>query len=217
PGADSDSNHDRDGIHANSLRRGARGQEQPCGQGPDGPSKAAFHQFVRRVEIAAEIVGKEQEADDKPARHVAKDYLQECQVRVVGKTRNTDDGEGTGLGRYDGQRDRPPWDVPVSQEVVTEGALALAKTNSEKGDPGQVGSDDEQVGSSQAQDPEFLNLRWPPPGNKVQCHSSRAWFKTLKELRQVTDSVNWSFWSRIAFGIQNSASEWFVQCEKVVR
>src|SRR5207302_9734818 len=56
--------------------------------------------------ISLEVVRQQQEADDDAADQVAEHKLQESEILVECKTRNTDDRERAGLRRNDGERDR---------------------------------------------------------------------------------------------------------------
>jgi len=71
--------------------------------------------------------------------------LQEGQVGVEGKPGDADDGERAGLGGDNGERDSPPGNVTVSQEIVAQAALRFAEAQSEERDRGQIERDDRQV------------------------------------------------------------------------
>jgi len=71
--------------------------------------------------------------------------LQEAKVSVIGESGNADDGERAGLGSDDGKSYGPPRDVAVSQEVVAQRSLCLAKTQAEGGDSSQIYRDDYQI------------------------------------------------------------------------
>ena len=66
--------------HADPFRGGACNQEQARCQSSQLLSEAAVDQLVGRDQIAPEVMGDEQEADDDAADHIAKHQLQEPEV-----------------------------------------------------------------------------------------------------------------------------------------
>jgi hypothetical protein len=71
--------------------------------------------------------------------------LQEGQVGVEGESGDADDGQGAGLGGDDGESDRPPGNIAVRQEIVTQAALRFAEAQSEDRDRRQIQRNDRQV------------------------------------------------------------------------
>jgi hypothetical protein len=90
-------------------------------------AEAAVDELVRGEQFAAEVLREQQEADDDASDQVSEDDLEEAEVVVVGEAGDADDGERAGLGGDDGERDRPPGNVAVGEEVVAQRAMALAE------------------------------------------------------------------------------------------
>jgi hypothetical protein len=76
--------------------------------------------------------------------------LQKRQIGVVSEARNADDSQRAGLCRYDRQRNRPPWDVASSKELIAERALPFAEAQPEQGNPDQIDSDNREIETVQA-------------------------------------------------------------------
>ncbi len=74
---------------------------------------------------------QQNETDDDASHQITHNDLQEGEVCIVGKARDTDDRQGTGLGRDDGERDCPPGDVSIGQEIITHRSLTLAESQTE--------------------------------------------------------------------------------------
>ena len=127
PSAQGDGHHNGDCVHAHALRGGARKQEESRGQGTQAASKTPLNQLIGGVEVAAKIMWQQQEADDHATQYVAHHDLHEAQVSVIGKAGNADDSQRAGFGSHDGERNRPPRNVAVSQEIVAQRALPLAE------------------------------------------------------------------------------------------
>jgi hypothetical protein len=90
-------------------------------------------------------LGDEERADDHARQQIAKDDLQESEIGVEGQPGDADDGQGAGFGGDDGERNRPPGNVAVGQEVIAQAALRFAKAQSEDRDRRQIKRDDCQV------------------------------------------------------------------------
>jgi hypothetical protein len=90
-------------------------------------AEAAVDELVRGEQFAAEVLREQQEADDDASDQVSEDDLEEAEIVVVGEAGDADDGERAGLGGDDGERDRPPGNVAVGEEVVAQRAMALAE------------------------------------------------------------------------------------------
>src|SRR5437588_674675 len=93
---------------------------------------------------------QQHETDHDAADNVSHDDLEEGQVRIVGQPGNADDGQSTGLGRDNRQRDCPPGNVAPSKKVVAQGTLLLAEAEAEQSDARQVQSDDREIDVVQA-------------------------------------------------------------------
>ena len=79
------------------------------------------------------------------------DYqLQKTEVLLVSESRHADDGQRAGFRRHNGERDRPPCDLLVREEVVFQRALVLAKAQAERRHSGQVDDDDGEIDGVQA-------------------------------------------------------------------
>ena len=76
--------------------------------------------------------------------------LKKSEIRVVGEAGNADDGERAGLGRDDGERNRPPGDFASSEKIVAQSALLFPKTQAEQRDACQVEGDDREIEFVQA-------------------------------------------------------------------
>jgi len=71
--------------------------------------------------------------------------LQKTEVRVVSQTRNADDRQRAGFGRDNRESNSRPGNALVCQEVVAQGALALAEAQAEKGYACKVESDNGEI------------------------------------------------------------------------
>jgi len=60
--------------------------------------------------------------------------LQEGKIGVEGEPGDADDGQGAGFRGDDGERDCPPGNVAVRQEIVAQAALRFAEVQSEDRD-----------------------------------------------------------------------------------
>src|SRR5262249_48618238 len=107
-------------------------------------------QLICGVEIAAEIVRQQHEADDHAPDYVAENHLQECEIGVVGEAWDADDGERAGFGGNDRERNRPPGNVAIGQKVIAQRTLLLAEAQSEQSDAYQVKGDDSEVEAVEA-------------------------------------------------------------------
>ena len=125
PERDADDN--RNGKDADAFCGGAGGQKQSGCQRAQPAAKAAFDELIGGVEIAAKIVWQQQVADDDASHEIAHHQLQEGEVGIVGQAGHADDGEGAGFGGDDGERDGPPWNIAIGEEVIAQGTLPLAK------------------------------------------------------------------------------------------
>ena len=71
--------------------------------------------------------------------------MQEGKIGVEGESGDADDGQGAGFGGDNGERDRPPRDVTVREEIVAQAALRFAEAQSEDRDRRQIQRDDGEV------------------------------------------------------------------------
>src|SRR4051812_29442510 len=149
-GPERDGDDNRDGVDAHSFRSGASQQEQSRGERSQSSAEAALDQLVSGIEITAEVVGQEHEADDDSAHEIPEDDLQELQVGVVGESGNTDDGQGAGFSRNDRERDRPPGNIPVGEEVVFQRALTFSELKPKQSYSREVRRDDQVIESTKA-------------------------------------------------------------------
>ena len=104
-------------------------------------AEAALDELVGGEQFAAKVLRDEEEADDRAADEIADDQLQEAEILVVGEAGDADDGESACLCRDDGERDGPPGDCVVREEVVFEGALLALKPEAEEGNADQIHGD----------------------------------------------------------------------------
>ena len=140
-----DGHHDRNRVNSHSLSRGPRHQKKAGSQRTQLLAEAAFNQLVRGVQIATEIMGQQNKADDDAAHDIAHHHLQKREIGVVSQTWNADDGERAGFRRDDGKCNRPPGNIPVRQKIVAQGALLLAEAQPEQSDPHQIERDDREI------------------------------------------------------------------------
>ena len=73
-----------------------------------------------------EVARQEERGDDDAAEHVADDDLEEAEVAGEGQAGDGDDGEGGGFGGDDGERDGPPGNGVVGEEVALQRAIGCA-------------------------------------------------------------------------------------------
>ncbi len=139
--AESDADHDSDGEDAHAFGGCAGDQEQARCKRTKFLSEAALDQLVGRDQVAAEVVRDQQNTDDDAPDQVADDKLQEAEVALVGQAGNADDGERAGLGGHDGERNRPPGNRLLGQEISAEGARLLPESHAKESDPGQIHGD----------------------------------------------------------------------------
>ncbi len=144
-GAQDDGDHQRDGEDAYAFGEGTGHQEDGSGEFADAFTETAAHQFVGGEHFAAEVLRKEEHRDHDASQQVAEDDLEEAEVAAEGQGRRADNGEGAGLGRYDGKRDGPPGRRAASQKVVAQVFLAAAKARAENRDRDQVDQNDCQI------------------------------------------------------------------------
>src|SRR3954466_939145 len=93
---------------------------------------------------------QQDEADDEAADEISHDNLKKREIGVVGQSRDADDGERAGFRSDDGKRNRPPGYVAAGEEIIAQGALALAESQAEQSDPDKIGGDDRVVEMVQA-------------------------------------------------------------------
>ncbi len=166
--ADRDADDDRDCEDAHALRRGARDEKERGGDLVQRGAEAAVDELVRGEHLAGEVARKEEGGDDDAAEHVTDDDLQKAEVAGERDAGDGDDGESGGFGRDDGERDGPPWDRVVGEEVAFEravcgcGAARFAEAQAEERDADEVSryeseiEDAEPLGCEQ----ELQGRRW---------------------------------------------------------
>jgi len=71
--------------------------------------------------------------------------LQKTEIRVEGEPGDADDGQGAGFSGDNGERNRPPGNVAVGEEIVAQAALRFAEAQAEDRDRRQIERDDRQV------------------------------------------------------------------------
>jgi hypothetical protein len=71
--------------------------------------------------------------------------LQKTEVRVVSQTGDANDRQRAGLGGDNRESNSGPGNALVCQEVVAQGALALAEAQAEKGYTYEVESDNGEI------------------------------------------------------------------------
>ena len=120
--ADGDADDDADGEDAHTFGSGAREKEESGGDLVQSGAEALVDELVGGEHLALKVVGQEDQRDDDAAEHVADDDLQEAEVAGERDAGDADDGEGAGLGRDDGERDGPPGDRLVGEEVAAQRA-----------------------------------------------------------------------------------------------
>src|SRR6185312_8634278 len=113
-------------------------------------SEAALNQFIGREEIPLKVMGQQYKADNDTADNVAENELQKGKVGGERQPGDTDDGERTGFGCDDGERNRPPGNIAVGEKVIAQGALPLAEAQAEHSDPCEINNNNQQVERIQA-------------------------------------------------------------------
>src|SRR5258707_3379074 len=93
---------------------------------------------------------QQHEADDDAPGNVSQYHLKKGQVGVVGKARNANDGQRTGLGCDDGKRNRPPRNIESGEKVVAKGVLEFAEAQAEQSNPDEINCDDREIETVQA-------------------------------------------------------------------
>ena len=117
-GADGDADDDGDGEDADAFGGGAGEEEEAGGDFVERGAEAAVDELVGGEHLAVEVARQEEGGDDDAAEHVAEDDLQEAEVAGEGDAGDADDGEGGGFGGDDGERDGPPGNGVVGEEVA---------------------------------------------------------------------------------------------------
>src|ERR1700728_3646146 len=146
----SNRDHNRYGVDAHALGRSARQQEQSGGKRTQPAAEAVLDQFVSGVKIAAKIMRQQHKADHDAPCQVTHYYLQEGEVRVVGKAGNADNSERAGFGCDYGKRDGPPGNIAPSKKVIAQRALPLAEAQSKQRDARQIQRDNREIEFIQA-------------------------------------------------------------------
>jgi hypothetical protein len=142
--ADGDAHHDADGEDADAFGCCPCEQKQPGG---DLVAETLVDELVGGQHLAAKVARQEEHRNHDAAEHVSDHDLQKAEVAGEGDAGHGDDGEGGGFGRDDGERDGPPGDGVVGQEIALEravlrDALALAEAEPEERDGDEIGRDD---------------------------------------------------------------------------
>ncbi len=140
-----DRDHERRGEQANAVGERPRDEKDDRGDVLHRRAEPALQQLVGRVELAAEVRGNEEDAHQQPSGDVADGDLEKGHVSRVRAGGDADEAERAGLGRDDGEADRPPGHRPSRQEVVAGGFLEAREPGSEGDDREQVGGDDRIV------------------------------------------------------------------------
>lgn len=153
-----DTDDESDGVDAHSFGGRAGNQEEPSGIAAEFSAEAALDQLIRREEVALEILRQQDEADDDAADEIAESELQEGEVGVVCEAGDADEGEGAGLCSNDRQRERPPGDRAIGEEIILQRALRFTKAQAEESDTGKIDDDDQEV-------------CWVEPGTRVNGRS----------------------------------------------
>src|SRR5580692_4698555 len=117
-GAERDPDNDGDGKDPNAFSCGARDQEQGGRERPQTVAEPALDQLIRGDQVAAKIMRNEQNSNDNAANDVADHELEESEVAFISEPRHADDGERTGFRSDDGQRNCPPRNLLVGEEVT---------------------------------------------------------------------------------------------------
>ena len=143
--AGDDGDHQRRREQPDAVGERSREQKDHRRQRLDARAEAPLQQLVRREQIAAEVGGDEQQADDDAADDVAERELQKRHVAGVRGGGNADEGQRARLGGDDREADGPPGHAAVGQEVVARRLLEPREPGSEGGDGGEVAADDEVV------------------------------------------------------------------------
>jgi hypothetical protein len=117
-GADGDAYDDADGEDAYAFGCGAGEKEEAGGDFVQAASEAPVNELVGGEHLALEVAGQKERGDYDASEHVADDDLEEAEVAGEGHAGDADDGEGAGFGRDDGERDGPPGDGLVGEEVA---------------------------------------------------------------------------------------------------
>src|ERR1035438_5119169 len=149
--AQCDRHDDRYGIYANALGGRARQQKQARRHRSQLGPEAPLDELICGIKLAAKILRQEYETNNDASDDVPHYHLQEREIRIVGEARNADDGQSAGLGGHDRQRNRPPRNIAIGEEVIPHRPLPLAKAQPEERDSCQVCRDNQQVDPIQSQ------------------------------------------------------------------
>src|SRR5579872_3082182 len=86
-----DANHGRYGHDAHTFGSGARQKKYRSGDLVQRLAKAALDELIGGEQLAFEIVGKQQDADDDASEEVTDNDLQKAEVGIVSQAGNADD------------------------------------------------------------------------------------------------------------------------------
>ena len=139
PGMENDSDHNGDGEDPDTFRKRTSDEENSGRYLPHIGAKPALHQFVGRKKLPGKVLGEKNSGDDDPGQEIAEDHLEEDVAAPEGQRRSSNNGESTGLGGDDRERNRPPGSILASQEVVFQGLLGFFEARAEPGYTKKVG------------------------------------------------------------------------------
>ena len=144
-----DAYDDADGEDPDAFGSGSGEEEEAGGHLVQRVAEAPVDELVGGEHLSLEVFGQEDDGNDDATDHVADDELEEAEISTEGQAGNGDDGEGAGFGRDDGERDGPPGDGLVGEEVAAQGAgvgvFAAAEVQAEERDADEVDDDEGEV------------------------------------------------------------------------
>ena len=95
-------------------------------------------------------MGEKNQRNHDAGQQVSQDDLQKSEITLKGQRRRADDGQGAGFGRNDGERDGPPGNIPVSQEIVFQRTLTFSELQAKQSYSRKVSRDDQVIESMKA-------------------------------------------------------------------
>jgi len=116
--ADRDADDDRNGEHADAFGSRAEKQEKKGCELVQPGTEALTDDLVGGEKFSAEIAWEKDDAHYNSSQKIAEDDLEKSPVSCIGQSGHADDGQGAGFRSHDGERDGPPGNLAIGQEVA---------------------------------------------------------------------------------------------------
>src|SRR5581483_993570 len=97
-------------------------------------SEAMIDELVCREEVASEILRHKDDADHYAGDQVSKNELQKAEIAIIGESGNADHGQRARLGGDNRERNGPPGDIAIGEEIAFQRAIGRTEMNPKQRD-----------------------------------------------------------------------------------